>query len=116
MTKQEKTLSKKKESLILEIEDYCKNQKTLEFNDDVLLDNIQQTCKEYIASHVINNESKDMKYMICQFYLKQIDLLANSEIEQYRYSDFFESARISLWESIKILDNAEWCSFVPQKY
>lgn len=74
--------------LIREIEDYCKNQKTLEFNYDVLLDNIQQTCKEYIASHVINNESKDMKYMMCQFYLKQIDLLANSEIEQYRYSDF----------------------------
>ncbi len=71
-----KDFERKKESLILEIEDYYKNQKTLEFNYDVLLDNIQQTCKEYIASHVINNESKDMKYMMCQFYLKQIDLLA----------------------------------------
>lgn len=30
-----------------------------------------------------------MKSMMCQFYLKQTDLLANSEIEQYRYSDFF---------------------------
>lgn len=88
LNKTRKDFEQKKESLIREIEDYCKNQKTLEFNYDVLLDNIQQTCKEYIASHVINNESKDMKYMMCQFYLKQIDLLANSEIEQYRYSDF----------------------------
>lgn len=66
----------------------AKFKKTLEFNYDVLLDNIQQTCKEYIASHVINNESKDMKYMMCELYLKQIDLLVNSEIEQYRYNDF----------------------------
>ncbi|GHR42259.1 hypothetical protein VN0481_03860 [Helicobacter pylori] len=43
-----KDFEQKKESLIQEIEDYCKNQKTLEFNDDVLLDNIQQICKEYI--------------------------------------------------------------------
>ncbi|GAA9839115.1 hypothetical protein VN0561_02500 [Helicobacter pylori] len=107
-------MSKKKESLILEIEDYCKNQKTLEFNYDVLLDNIQQTCKEYIASHVINNESKDMKYMMCQFYLKQIDLLANSEIEQYRYSDFFESARKSLWENIKTLDEKSGVHLFPK--
>ncbi|GAA9260332.1 hypothetical protein TH0141_00830 [Helicobacter pylori] len=107
-------MSKKKESLILEIEDYCKNQKTLEFNYDVLLDNIQQTCKEYIASHVANDESKDMKYMMCQFYLKQIDLLANSEIEQYRYSDFFESARKSLWESIKTLDEKSGVHLFPK--
>lgn len=90
------------------------NQKTLEFNYDVLLDNIQQTCKEYIASHVINNESKDMKYMMCQFYLKQIDLLANSEIEQYRYSDFFESARKSLWENIKTLDEKSGVHLFPK--
>ncbi|GAA7260158.1 hypothetical protein BD0086_06600 [Helicobacter pylori] len=38
----------RKESLIREIDHYCKNQKTLEFNDDVFLDNIQQTCKEYV--------------------------------------------------------------------
>ncbi len=100
--------------LIQKIEYYCKNQKTLEFNYDVLLDNIQQTCKEYIASHVINNESKDMKYMMCQFYLKQIDLLANSEIEQYRYSDFFESARISLWENIKTLDEKSGVHLFPK--
>lgn len=79
-----------------------------------MLDNIQQTCKEYIASHVINNESKDMKYMMCQFYLKQIDLLANSEIEQYRYSDFFESARKSLWENIKTLDEKSGVHLFPK--
>lgn len=109
-----KDFEQKKESLIQEIEDYCKNQKTLEFNDDVLLDNIQQTCKEYIASHAINDESKDMKYMMCQFYLKQIDLLANSEIEQYRYSDFFESARKSLWENIKTLDEKSGVHLFPK--
>ncbi len=114
LNKTRKDFERKKESLILEIEDYCKNQKTLEFNYDVLLDNIQQTCKEYIASHVINNESKDMKYMMCQFYLKQIDLLANSEIEQYRYSDFFESARKSLWENIKTLDEKSGVHLFPK--
>ncbi len=109
-----KDFERKKELLIQKIEYYCKNQKTLEFNDDVLLDNIQQICKEYIASHVINNESKDMKYMMCQFYLKQIDLLANSEIEQYRYSDFFESARKSLWENIKTLDEKSGVHLFPK--
>lgn len=109
-----KDFEQKKESLIQKIEYYCKNQKTLEFNYDVLLDNIQQTCKEYIASHVANDESKDMKYMMCQFYLKQIDLLANSEIEQYRYSDFFESARKSLWENIKTLDEKSVVHLFPK--
>ncbi len=109
-----KDFERKKESLIQKIEDYCKNQKTLEFNDDVLLDNIQQICKEYIASRVANDESKDMKSMMCQFYLKQIDLLANSEIEQYRYSDFFESARKSLWENIKTLDEKSGVHLFPQ--
>ncbi len=109
-----KDFKQKKESLILEIENYCKNQKTLEFNYDVLLDNIQQICKEYATSHAINDESKDMKYMMCQFYLKQIDLLANSEIEQYRYSDFFESARKSLWENIKTLDEKSGVHLFPQ--
>ncbi|MFT2773254.1 ATP-binding protein [Helicobacter pylori] len=109
-----KDFERKKELLILEIEDYCKNQKTLEFNDDVLLDNIQQICKEYATSHAINDESKDMKYMMCQFYLKQIDLLANSEIEQYRYSDFFESARKSLWENIKTLDEKSGVHLFPK--
>ncbi len=114
LNKTRKDFERKKESLIQEIEDYCKNQKTLEFNYDVLLDNIQQICKEYVASHAINDESKDMKYMMCQFYLKQIDLLANSEIEQYRYSDFFESARKSLWENIKTLDEKSGVHLFPQ--
>ncbi len=55
-----------------------------------------------------------MKYMMCQFYLKQIDLLANSEIEQYRYSDFFESARKSLWENIKTLDEKSGIHLFPK--
>ncbi|GAA9235394.1 hypothetical protein HpHA216_07320 [Helicobacter pylori] len=109
-----KDFERKKELLIQEIEDYCKNQKTLEFNYDVLLDNIQQICKEYATSHAINDESKDMKYMMCELYLKQIDLLANSEIEQYRYSDFFESARKSLWENIKTLDEKSGVHLFPK--
>ncbi|GAA7880393.1 hypothetical protein HpMS197_03760 [Helicobacter pylori] len=79
-----------------------------------MLDNIQQICKECAVSHAINDESKDMKYMMCQFYLKQIDLLANSEIEQYRYSDFFESARKSLWENIKTLDEKSGVHLFPK--
>ncbi|GAA7910101.1 hypothetical protein HpMS22_00750 [Helicobacter pylori] len=114
LDKTKKDFERKKESLIQEIEDYCKNPKTLKFNYDVLLDNIQQTCKEYTASHVVSDESKDMKYMMCQFYLKQIDLLLNSEIEQYRYSDFFESARKSLWENIKTLDNESGVHLFPK--
>ncbi len=114
LEKTRKDFERKKESLIREIEDYCKNQKTLEFNYDVLLDNIRQTCKEYIASHAINDESKDMKYMMCQLYLKQIDLLVNSEIEQYRYSDFFESARKYLWENIKTLDEKSGVHLFPK--
>ncbi|MFT2640029.1 ATP-binding protein [Helicobacter pylori] len=109
-----KDFEQKKESLIQKIEYYCKNQKTLEFNYDVLLDNIQQICKECAVSHAINDESKDMKYMMCQFYLKQIDLLANSEIERYRYSHFFESARKSLWENIKTLDEKSGVHLFPK--
>ncbi|GAA8948384.1 hypothetical protein HpSLK91_02350 [Helicobacter pylori] len=105
---------RKKESLIREIEYYCKNQKTLEFDYDVLLDNIQQICKKYIASHVVNDASKDVKYMMCQFYLKQIDLLFNSEIVRHRYSKLFESARISLWESIKTLDETSNARLFPK--
>lgn len=37
----QKNFERRKESLIREIENDCKNQKTLEFNDNVLLDNIQ---------------------------------------------------------------------------
>ncbi|UOS38134.1 AAA family ATPase [Helicobacter pylori] len=114
LDKTRKDFEQKKELLIQKIEYYCKNQKTLEFNYDVLLDNIQQICKECAVSHAINDESKDMKYMMCQFYLKQIDLLANSEIEQYRYSDFFESARKSLWENIKTLDEKSGVHLFPK--
>ncbi|GAA7088703.1 hypothetical protein ID0205_01580 [Helicobacter pylori] len=114
LNEMKKDFDREKESLIREIEDYCKNQKTLEFNYNVLIDNIQQICKEYAVSHAINDESKDMKSMMCQFYLKQIDLLANSEIEQYRYSDFFESARKSLWESIKTLDEESGVHLFPK--
>ncbi|GAA8357044.1 hypothetical protein HpNP18_10070 [Helicobacter pylori] len=109
-----KDFERKKESLIQEIEYYCKNQKTLEFNDDVLLDNIQQTCKSYTASHVVSNESKDVKYMMCQFYLEKMELLSNSKIRRYQYDDLLKSARISLWESIKILDNESGARLFPK--
>ncbi|GAA6863991.1 hypothetical protein CHC126_02280 [Helicobacter pylori] len=114
LEKTREDFERKKERLIREIENDCKNQKVLKFNDDVLLDNIQQICKNYIASHVVSDESKDIKSMMCQFYLKQIDLLANSEIERYRYSDFFESARKSLWENIKTLDEKSGVHLFPK--
>ncbi|WRF00128.1 hypothetical protein KVC76_01025 [Helicobacter pylori] len=59
LDKTRKDFERKKELLIRKIENDCKNQKTLEFNYDVLLDNIQQICKKYIASHVVSDESKD---------------------------------------------------------
>lgn len=114
LEKTREDFERKKERLIREIENDCKNQKVLKFNYDVLLDNIQQICKKYIASHVVNDASKDVKYMICQFYLKQIVLLLNSEIKQYRYSDFFESARKSLWENIKTLDEKSGVHLFPK--
>ncbi|MGL2495030.1 ATP-dependent nuclease [Helicobacter pylori] len=105
---------RKKERLIREIENDCKNQKVLKFDYDVLLDNIQQICEKYIASHAVNDASKDMKSMMCQFYLEKIDLLFNSEIEQYRYSNLFESARKSLWEDIKTLDEKSGVHLFPK--
>ncbi|GAA8150496.1 hypothetical protein NP05227_13880 [Helicobacter pylori] len=114
LEKTREDFERKKERLIREIENYCKNQKTLEFNDDVLLDNIEQICKKYIASHAVNDASKDMKSMMCQFYLKQIDLLVNSEIVRYRYSNLFEPIQRSLWESIKILDNESGIYLFPK--
>ncbi len=86
----------------------------LKFNYDVLLDNIQQICKNYIASHAVNDVSKDIKSMMCQLYLKKIDLLVNSEIEQYRYNDFLESARKFLWEDIKTLDEKSGVHLFPK--
>ncbi|PUD78397.1 hypothetical protein C2R62_08145 [Helicobacter pylori] len=114
LDKTRKDFERKKESLIQEIEGYCKNQKTLDPNYDLLLDNIQQICEKYITSHVVNDASKDVKYMMCQFYLKQIDLLFNSEIVRHRYSKLFESARISLWESIKTLDETSNARLFPK--
>ncbi len=114
LEKTREDFERKKERLIREIENDCKNQKTLEFNYDVLLDNIQQICEKYIASHVVNDASKDVKYMMCQFYLKKIDLLVNSEIEQYRYNDFLESARKFLWEDIKTLDEKSGVHLFPK--
>ncbi|WRE33479.1 ATP-binding protein [Helicobacter pylori] len=113
-----KDFKRKKESWIKEIENYCESEynseKESKINYDVLLDNIQQICEKYITSHVVSDESKDMKYMMCQFYLKQIDLLFNSEIEQYRYSNFFESARKSLWKNIKTLDEKSGARLFPK--
>ncbi len=79
-----------------------------------MLDNIQQICKKYIVSHVVNDASKDMKYMICQFYFEKMELLSNSKIRQYQYDDLLKSARISLWESIKILDNESGTPLFPK--
>ena len=109
-----KNFERKKKRLIREIENDCKNQKVLKFNYDVLLDNIQQICKNYIASHAVNDVSKDIKSMMCQLYLKKIDLLVNSEIEQYRYNDFLESARKFLWEDIKTLDEKSGVHLFPK--
>ncbi|WP_208376477.1 ATP-binding protein [Helicobacter pylori] len=114
LEKTREDFERKKERLIREIENDCKNQKVLKFNYDVLLDNIQQICKNYIASHVVSDESKDIKSMMCQLYLKKIDLLVNSEIEQYRYNDFLESARKFLWEDIKTLDEKSGTPLFPK--
>ncbi|WRG31404.1 ATP-binding protein [Helicobacter pylori] len=104
-----KDFERNKESLIREIENHCKNEcnseEEPEYKINDLLKNIQQICKNYIESHAVNDVSKDIKSMMCQFYLKQIDLLVNSEIVRHKYSIFYESARKSLWENIKTLDN-----------
>ncbi|MGL2779606.1 ATP-binding protein [Helicobacter pylori] len=113
-----KDFERNKESLIREIENHCKNkcnsEEEPEYKINDLLKNIQQICKKYIASHAVNDVSKDIKYMMCQFYLKQIDLLVNSEIVRYRYSNLFEPIQRSLWESIKILDNESGIYLFPK--
>ncbi len=114
LEKTREDFERKKERLIREIENDCKNQKVLEFDYDVLLDNIQQICKKYIASHVVNDTSKDVKYMMCQFYLEKMELLSNSKIRQYQYDDLLKSARISLWESIKTLDETSNARLFPK--
>ncbi|MGN8465705.1 ATP-binding protein [Helicobacter pylori] len=109
---------RKKERLIREIENDCESEynseKESKINYDLLLDNIQQICEKYIASHVVSDESKDMKPMMCQFYLEKIDLLFNSEIEQCKYGDFLESARKFLWEDIKTLDEKSGVHLFPK--
>ncbi len=114
LEKTREDFERNKESWIKEIGNDCKNQKVLEFNYDVLLDNIQQICKKYIASHAVNDVSKDIKSMMCQLYLKKIDLLVNSEIVRYRYSNLFESTRKSLWENIKTLDEKSGVHLFPK--
>ncbi|MCQ2858043.1 ATP-binding protein, partial [Helicobacter pylori] len=114
LEKTREDFERKKERLIREIENYCKNQKVLEFNYDVLLDNIEQICKKYIASHAVNNASKDIKSMMCQFYLEKMELLSNSKIRRYQYDDLLKSARISLWESIKTLDEESGVHLFPK--
>ncbi|MGL2842035.1 AAA family ATPase [Helicobacter pylori] len=109
-----KDFERKKESWIKEIGNDCKNQKTLDPNYDLLLDNIQQICEKYITSHVVSDESKDMKYMMCQFYLEKMELLSNSKIRRYQYDDLLKSAKKSLWESIKILDNESGVHLFPK--
>ncbi|MCQ2943328.1 ATP-binding protein [Helicobacter pylori] len=113
-----KDFERKKESWIKEIENHCKNEcnseEEPEYKINDLLKNIQQICKNYIESHAVNDVSKDIKSMMCQFYLKQIDLLVNSEIVRYRYSNLFEPIQRSLWESIKILDNESGIYLFPK--
>ncbi|WQU75570.1 ATP-binding protein [Helicobacter pylori] len=114
LEKTREDFERNKESLIQEIENDCKNQKVLEFNYDVLLDNIQQICEKYITSHVVNDVSKDIKSMMCQFYLEKMELLSNSKIRRYQYDDLLKSAKKSLWESIKILDNESGVHLFPK--
>ncbi|GAA8589786.1 hypothetical protein HpDR64_01950 [Helicobacter pylori] len=113
-----KDFERNKESLIREIGNHCKNEcnseEEPEYKINDLLKNIQQICKNYIESHAVNDVSKDIKSMMCQFYLKQIDLLVNSEIVRYRYSNLFEPIQRSLWESIKILDNESGIYLFPK--
>ncbi|MGL2448264.1 ATP-binding protein [Helicobacter pylori] len=114
LEKTREDFERKKESWIKEIGNDCKNQKVLEFNYDVLLDNIQQICEKYITSHVVSDESKDIKSMMCQFYLEKMELLSNSKIRRYQYDDLLKSARKFLWEDIKTLDNESGIYLFPK--
>ncbi|WP_187934340.1 AAA family ATPase [Helicobacter pylori] len=113
-----KDFERNKESLIREIENHCKNEcnseEEPEYKINDLLKNIQQICKNYIESHAVNDVSKDIKYMMCQFYLEKMELLSNSKIRRYQYDDLLKSARISLWESIKTLDNESGIYLFPK--
>ncbi len=55
-----------------------------------------------------------MKYMMCQFYLEKMELLSNSKIRRYQYDDLLKSARKSLWENIKTLDEKSGVHLFPK--
>lgn len=118
LEKTREDFERNKESLIREIENHCKNEcnseEEPEYKINDLLKNIQQICKNYIESHAVNDVSKDIKYMMCQFYLKKMELLSNSKIRRYQYDDLLKSARKSLWENIKILDNESGIYLFPK--
>ncbi|MGL2458512.1 ATP-binding protein [Helicobacter pylori] len=113
-----KDFERNKESLIREIENHCKNEcnseEEPEYKINDLLKNIQQICKNYIESHAVNDVSKDIKYMMCQFYLEKMELLSNSKIRRYQYDDLLKSARKFLWEDIKTLDNESGIYLFPK--
>ncbi len=55
-----------------------------------------------------------MKSMMCQFYLEKTGLLSNSKIRRYQYDNLLKSARKSLWESIKTLDEKSGVHLFPK--
>ncbi len=118
LEKTREDFERNKESLIQEIENDCKNEcnseEEPEYKINDLLKNIQQICEKYITSHVVSDESKDMKYMMCQFYLEKMELLSNSKIRRYQYDDLLKSARKFLWEDIKTLDNESGIYLFPK--
>ncbi|WQW02348.1 ATP-binding protein [Helicobacter pylori] len=118
LEKTREDFERNKESLIQEIENDCKNecnsQEEPEYKINDLLKNIQQIYKNYIESHAVNDVSKDIKSMMCQFYLEKMELLSNSKIRRYQYDDLLKSARKFLWEDIKTLDNESGIYLFPK--
>ncbi|GAA8738039.1 hypothetical protein HpDR97_04510 [Helicobacter pylori] len=118
LEKTREDFERNKESLIQEIENHCKNEcnseEEPEYKINDLLKNIQQICKNYIESHAVNDVSKDIKSMMCQFYLEKMELLSNSKIRRYQYDDLLKSARKFLWEDIKTLDNESGIYLFPK--
>ncbi|WQV50395.1 ATP-binding protein [Helicobacter pylori] len=118
LEKTREDFERNKESLIQEIENDCKNEcnseEEPEYKINDLLKNIQQIYKNYIESHAVNDVSKDIKSMMCQFYLEKMELLSNSKIRRYQYDDLLKSARKFLWEDIKTLDNESGIYLFPK--
>ncbi len=52
--------------------------------------------------------------MMRQYYLEKMELLSNSKIRRYQYDDLLKSAKISLWESIKTLDEKSGARLFPK--